>query len=127
MAKDIDWEVEPTFENLLTENAELRAKLAELAKLREDNRTAGIDMRSLIADNARLRAEQDNAGFIPWRLAQDAIDELRLGAAELTRLRADRDSWRILAERANAERDRLSEPSMGWLTRLWYSLRGTDA
>jgi hypothetical protein len=24
----------------------------------------------------RLRAEQDNAGFISWRLAQDAIDEL---------------------------------------------------
>jgi hypothetical protein len=35
------------------------------------------------AESLRLRSEQDNAGFIPWRGAQDHIDELRAEIASL--------------------------------------------
>lgn len=54
------------------------------------------DLDVLLGDNARLRAEQDNAGFVPWRLAQDAIDELI----------AERDSLRSRVKELEAERER---------------------
>jgi len=56
------------------------------------------------AEVERLRAEQDNAGFIPWRLAQDSIDEL---TAEVERLRKDKAEMAAQWYEQEAEVERL--------------------
>lgn len=109
---------------LVDEIERLRARLVSAETYRDAARANAERLRVLIEakdeEIAGLRAEQDNAGFIPWRLAQDALDE---SAAEVKRLRGELAGqaksptyladttkfWHERAVEAKAESDRLRE------------------
>ena len=69
------------------------ATVARIAELEADLRNALGAMRGAQDEVERLRAEQDNAGFIPWRLAQDSLDE---NAARIEELEAALDDEMML-------------------------------
>jgi chromosome segregation ATPase len=81
-------------------HAEKRAELeAEVERLRRLYDAALGDCDKFYGENERLRAEQDNVGFIPWRLAQDSLDEYQ---AEVERLRAALERERALHDQHHA-------------------------
>jgi len=81
-------------------NETRRERCIDLAIELDKLRAQEANFRDLVAvleeDLASLKREQDNAGFIPWRAAQDALDEL---AYERDKLREERDeAWEELSQ-----------------------------
>jgi chromosome segregation ATPase len=76
------------------------ARMLKLSELGGDFTTIKEDRDHLREEITKLRAEQDNAGFIPWRLAQDSIDEL---TTEAERQRAEAERWQRNSKEWEAE------------------------